>query len=108
MMFARTRLWDSEQPLKGFNEALPQRQVLFAADRTPIKADRNSGGKVRSRIGGERGIRTPDTVPRIHAFEACGFNHSPISPLRSGARVVGGLPVYNCGHFSSAGLVELF
>jgi hypothetical protein len=38
---------------------------------------------VRSIIGGERGIRTPDTVPRIHAFEACGFNHSPISPLRS-------------------------
>lgn len=30
--------------------------------------------------GGERGIRTPDTVSRIHAFQACSFNHSDISP----------------------------
>lgn len=30
--------------------------------------------------GGERGIRTPDTVSHIHAFQACSFNHSDISP----------------------------
>src|SRR5262249_20362705 len=29
--------------------------------------------------GGERGIRTPDTVSRIHAFQACAFSHSAIS-----------------------------
>jgi hypothetical protein len=32
------------------------------------------------RNGGERGIRTPDTVSRIHAFEARAFSHSAISP----------------------------
>jgi hypothetical protein len=31
--------------------------------------------------GGERGIRTLDTVSRIHAFQACAFSHSAISPL---------------------------
>ncbi len=30
--------------------------------------------------GGERGIRTLDTVSRIHAFQACAFNHSATSP----------------------------
>jgi hypothetical protein len=34
------------------------------------------------RNGGERGIRTPDTVSRIHAFEARAFSHSAISPRR--------------------------
>ena len=29
---------------------------------------------------GERGIRTPDTVSRIHTFQACALNHSAISP----------------------------
>lgn len=30
--------------------------------------------------GGGRGIRTLDTVPRIHAFQACAFNHSATPP----------------------------
>ena len=30
--------------------------------------------------GGERGIRTPDTVPRIPAFQASSLSHSDISP----------------------------
>src|SRR5438067_13336194 len=30
--------------------------------------------------GGESGIRTHDTVSRIHAFQACAFSHSAISP----------------------------
>lgn len=30
--------------------------------------------------GGESGIRTRDTVPRIHTFQACAFNHSATSP----------------------------
>src|SRR5580704_6446101 len=36
--------------------------------------------------GGERGIRTLDRVSPIHAFQACAFNHSAISPMlkRSG------------------------
>ncbi len=32
------------------------------------------------RNGGERGIRTLDTVSRIHAFQACAFSRSAISP----------------------------
>ena len=32
--------------------------------------------------GGERGIRTLETVSRLHAFQACAFNHSATSPLR--------------------------
>src|ERR1022692_824281 len=31
--------------------------------------------------GGETGIRTLDRVSPIHAFQACAFNHSAISPL---------------------------
>ena len=34
----------------------------------------------KGKNGGERGIRTPDTVSRIHAFEARAFSHSAISP----------------------------
>ena len=30
--------------------------------------------------GGERGIRTPDTVSRIPVFKTGAFNHSAISP----------------------------
>src|SRR5579864_5581717 len=33
--------------------------------------------------GGERGIRTLDRVSPIHAFQACAFNHSAISPVRN-------------------------
>ena len=32
--------------------------------------------------GGESGIRTHDTVSRIHTFQACAFNHSAISPSK--------------------------
>ncbi len=30
--------------------------------------------------GGGRGIRTPETVARLHAFQACAFNHSATPP----------------------------
>ena len=33
--------------------------------------------------GGERGIRTLETVPRLHTFQACAFDHSAISPRGS-------------------------
>ena len=36
--------------------------------------------------GGETGIRTLDTLSSIHAFQACAFSHSAISPL--GKRLV--------------------
>ena len=33
-------------------------------------------------VGGGRGIRTLDTVTRIHAFQACAFSHSATPPAR--------------------------
>ncbi len=33
--------------------------------------------------GGQRGIRTLDTVARIHAFQACAFNHSATCPYQA-------------------------
>ncbi|CAN0504423.1 unnamed protein product, partial [Discosporangium mesarthrocarpum] len=34
--------------------------------------------------GGEGGIRTHETVTRLHAFQACAFDHSATSPRRRG------------------------
>ncbi len=31
-------------------------------------------------FGGENEIRTRGTIARTHAFQACAFNHSAISP----------------------------
>src|SRR5262245_42495245 len=36
--------------------------------------------KTRAKVGGERGIRTLGRVSPTHAFQACSFNHSDISP----------------------------
>ncbi len=33
--------------------------------------------------GGETGIRTLETVSRLHTFQACAFDHSATSPARS-------------------------
>src|SRR5215475_13662814 len=33
--------------------------------------------------GGEGGIRTHETVARLHAFQACAFNHSATSPSQA-------------------------
>jgi hypothetical protein len=33
--------------------------------------------------GGESGIRTHETVPRLHTFQACAFDHSATSPLEA-------------------------
>ncbi len=35
--------------------------------------------------GGQRGIRTLETVSRLHAFQACAFNHSATCPCRDAA-----------------------
>src|SRR5437868_4518658 len=44
--------------------------------------------KLRRKTGGEGGIRTPDTLSGMAAFEAARFNHSRTSPRRS--KVTGG------------------
>ena len=33
--------------------------------------------------GGENGIRTHERVSPLHAFQACAFNHSAISPCNT-------------------------
>src|SRR6185437_9423062 len=40
------------------------------------------------RAGGGRGIRTLDTVSRIHAFQACAFSHSATPPISSMAHAL--------------------
>ena len=45
-----------------------------------------SGGRFRS-DGGETGIRTQVRVSPKHAFQACAFSHSAISPRRGGVPV---------------------
>ena len=39
--------------------------------------------------GGGSGIRTRDTVSRIHTFQACAFNHSATPPIRPGGKAPG-------------------
>jgi hypothetical protein len=44
-------------------------------------ATRRAAEDLLRETGGEGGIRTLDTVSRIHAFQACAFSHSATSPL---------------------------
>ena len=43
-----------------------------------------SRDKLCGELGGERGIRTLETVSRLHAFQACAFDHSATSPAKMG------------------------
>ena len=64
---------------------------------SPSRITLGNNGKIRPKpdrenafaraSGGERGIRTLDTVSRIHAFQACAFNHSATSPSQPFATV---------------------
>src|SRR5262249_61039619 len=38
--------------------------------------------EIMANNGGEGGIRTPETVARLHAFQACAFDHSATSPWK--------------------------
>src|SRR5690606_8359169 len=74
-----------------------QRTIPAAAARTPVQSRMHitleNNGKIRPEpdrenafaraSGGERGIRTLETVPRLHTFQACAFDHSAISPRRT-------------------------
>ncbi len=55
------QIWGQKYPIRNF---IQQPQLLT-----------NSSG-------GESGIRTRDTVSRIHTFQACAFNHSATSPQK--------------------------
>ena len=50
-------------------------------DKRPALSARGERAQAsRTKSNGERGIRTPDRVSPIHAFQACAFNHSATSP----------------------------
>ncbi len=50
-----------------------------------VKARLSMNSPLRQRLAkfnsGELGIRTLDTVSRIHTFQACSFSHSDNSPV---------------------------
>jgi hypothetical protein len=46
---------------------------------------------LRRSLGGGSGIRTRDTVSRIHTFQACAFNHSATPPRSAFAGPAGRL-----------------
>jgi hypothetical protein len=46
--------------------------------------------------GGERGIRTPETVARLHTFQACAFSHSATSPQEWRTIAMRGPPASGC------------
>ena len=55
------------------------------------KAVRHGSSKAtKTGIGGERGIRTLGRVSPTHAFQACSFNHSDISPFKWNQQFTGG------------------
>jgi hypothetical protein len=51
-----------------------------------VFGDEDFSNKNKGLAGGGRGIRTLDTVARIHAFQACAFSHSATPPHRGSLR----------------------
>jgi hypothetical protein len=55
----------------------------FQAPEIPAISGGSALGAEAGRLaGGQGGIRTRDTVSRIHTFQACAFNHSATCPAR--------------------------
>ena len=59
---------------------LEHRRRRAVLDIIAVRNDVELEGPLGIEAGGEGGIRTLDTVSRIHAFQACAFNHSATSP----------------------------
>ena len=58
-------------------------RVIFRGARRRRARRFNKINAIPKVSGGERGIRTLETVPRLHTFQACAFDHSAISPRGS-------------------------
>ena len=69
--------------LVHFEDGGPSERAAFGGENSRGRA-RGSGlhaeRKFETKTGGETGIRTLETVSRLHAFQACSLNHSDISP----------------------------
>ena len=71
------REWDSA-PFA----ASPLRWTTLEGTRPARPANRSRERSARlEKVGGESGIRTHGRVSPTHAFQACSFNHSDISPF---------------------------
>jgi hypothetical protein len=57
--------------------------------------------------GGERGIRTLETVARLHTFQACAFDHSATSPLEGAHNSQAALRVKHNGPLEMAWYSQL-
>ena len=63
-----------------------QRSIPQIAPNNAFRLGPKSPGECFGKgAGGEGGIRTHDTVSRIHAFQASAFSHSATSPDTPGA-----------------------
>ena len=90
-------------------EYRPRERTLFGLlenvpVNSPTRITPENNGKIRPQpdwenafvraSGGSIGIRTLETVPRLHTFQACAFDHSATDPLRGvigiGSRVARG------------------
>jgi hypothetical protein len=63
----------------------PQNRRALANGRSTTEGASIQGAEILDLRGGGSGIRTRDTVSRIHTFQACAFNHSATPPSLTGA-----------------------
>src|SRR5262245_41367066 len=87
--YARARSGRSHQCPRSCGRPMPQ--PLPASVLLPLRvqgpARRSWFGPELEISGGEGGIRTHETVARLHAFQACAFDHSATSP-KAGRRTI--------------------
>ena len=56
-------------------------EYLLVPENMSLKMNNNKPTELSGFVvGGEEGIRTPETVSRLHAFQACALSHSATSP----------------------------
>lgn len=75
-----------EKVAKTFRSPKKYRRYFLGKGETSVKANKTAFAVLFAkfavfRLGGERGIRTPGTLSRTHAFQACALNRSTISPI---------------------------
>jgi hypothetical protein len=84
-----TEPWRKKAGGEGFGRSRPSVESRGSAHQTPNSAVwldlQGAGERVANGSGGGSGIRTHDTVSRIHAFQASAFSHSATPPGTSGA-----------------------
>ena len=84
-----------QRRLTGLENIGPERTLSDHLGNVPVNSHTRitpeNNGKIRAQpdrengfvraSGGDEGIRTLETVPRLHTFQACAFDHSATDPL---------------------------